>query len=66
LPVTPAALSVIDAGGHVEKIPAELAAFARFAEINTEPGCAAVATPFWSMLTTGETCVSEVAPCTLY
>jgi len=35
---TPAALSAIDAGGQVENIPAELAALAIFAEINTDPG----------------------------
>ena len=56
----------MDAGGQVEKKPAELAALAILAEIRTEPGCSAVATPFWSMLTTEETCVCEVAPCTVY
>jgi len=35
---TPAAASVIYAGGQVENIPAELAASATFAEINTDPG----------------------------
>jgi hypothetical protein len=36
--VAPGAVKVIDAGGQVEKKPAELAAFAMFAESNTEPG----------------------------
>ena len=53
---------MIDAGGQVEKKPAVLAALARLAEINTDPGRFAVATPFWSMLTTGEIVVREVAP----
>jgi len=46
------AFSVIEAGGHVEKEPAELAAFETFAEISTVPGWLAVAMPFWSMFTT--------------
>ena len=46
LPVVPVELKVIDAGGQVEKNPAELAASDRFAEINTDPGSSAVATPF--------------------
>ena len=40
------AVSEIEAGGHVEKKPAELAAFATFAEIRVDPGWLAVATPF--------------------
>ena len=62
----PGAVSVMDAGGQVEKKPAELAAFAMFAEINTDPGWFAVATPFGSILTTGETDVRDVAPCEVY
>src|SRR5438270_12169492 len=51
LAVVPAALSLIEVGGHVENTPAELAAFETFAVISVEPGCAAVATPLGSMLT---------------
>ena len=57
LAVEPGVVRVIDAGGQVEKKPAELAASATFAEISTDPGWFAVATPFWSMLTTGEIAV---------
>ena len=38
LEVVPGAVRLIDAGGQVEKKPAELAAFDIFAEIKTEPG----------------------------
>ena len=58
-------MRVIEAGGQVEKMPAELAALAMFAEISTDPGWFAVATPFWSMLTTGEIEVEDVSPCAL-
>jgi hypothetical protein len=61
-PVVLGADSRIDAGGQVEKKPAELAALATFAEIRTDPGKLAVATPFWSMLTTGDTDVLDVDP----
>ena len=54
LVVVPGALNVMDTGGQVEKKPAELAALATFALISTEPGWLAVATPFWSMVTTAE------------
>jgi hypothetical protein len=37
-----------------------------FVVISTEPGRFAVATPFWSTLTTGEIDVSDVEPCVLY
>ena len=37
-PVCPGAESVMDAGGQVEKKPAELAAPEIFAEISTDPG----------------------------
>src|SRR5579863_2540646 len=46
LVVVPGADSVIETGGQVEKKPAELAALATLAEIRTEPGWLAVATPF--------------------
>jgi hypothetical protein len=46
LVVAPGELRVIDAGGHVEKKPAELAALETFAEISTDPGWFAVAMPF--------------------
>ncbi len=46
LPEIPGTLNVIDFGGHVEKNPAELPAFAIFAVITVDPGCCAVATPF--------------------
>jgi len=49
-------LNEIEAGGHVEKNPAELPAFATLALIVVEPGCSAVATPFWSIDTTVEVC----------
>ena len=47
----PGAVSVIDAGGQVEKKPAELEALETFALIRVEPGCCAVATPFGSIET---------------
>ena len=53
-PVVPGAVSVMDTGGHVEKNPAELEASATSAVMSTDPGWLAVATPFWSTLTTGE------------
>ena len=49
-------LSVIEAGGHVEKKPAELPAFEIFAVITVDPGCCAVATPFWSIVTIEAVC----------
>jgi hypothetical protein len=49
--VTPGTVNAIEVGGHVEKKPAELPAFAIFAVITVDPGCCAVATPFWSMVT---------------
>jgi hypothetical protein len=48
--------NVIVVGGHVEKNPAELPAFAIFAVITVDPGCCAVATPFWSIVTIAELC----------
>ena len=65
LAVEPGVVRVIEAGGQVEKMPAELAALAMFAEISTDPGWFAVATPFWSMLTTDEIEVVDVSPCAL-
>jgi hypothetical protein len=65
-PVVPGVDSVIEAGGQVEKMPAELAAFDMFAEIRTDPGWLAVATPFWSTLSTVEIAVVEAAPCVVY
>ena len=55
-PVTPGMLNVICFGGHVEKKPAELPAFAIFAVMTVEPGCCAVATPFWSIVTIEVVC----------
>ena len=52
----PGTLNVIEVGGHVEKKPAELPAFEIFAVITVDPGCCAVATPFWSIETTEEAC----------
>jgi energy-converting hydrogenase Eha subunit B len=46
LPETPGTLNAIEVGGHVEKNPAELPAFAIFAVMTVDPGCCAVATPF--------------------
>jgi len=45
LPDAPGAVSVMDAGGQVEKKPAELAALEMFALMRVEPGWSAVATP---------------------
>src|SRR5437868_805456 len=53
LPEIPGTLNAILVGGHVEKNPAELPAFEIFAVITVDPGCCAVATPFWSLVTTG-------------
>ena len=50
-PLTPGALNTMLTGGHVEKKPAELPAFEIFAVITVDPGCCAVATPFWSIVT---------------
>jgi hypothetical protein len=47
---------LIEVGGHVEKNPAELPAFDIFAVITVDPGCCAVATPFWSIVTTAGIC----------
>ena len=66
LVVAPGVVRVIDVGGQVEMKPAELAASATFAVIRTDPGWLAVATPFWSMLTTDEIFVVDTAPCTVY
>jgi hypothetical protein len=49
-------LSVIEVGGHVEKNPAELPAFEMLAVITVDPGCCAVATPFWSIETIDDDC----------
>jgi hypothetical protein len=46
LPEIPGTLNEMEVGGHVEKNPAELPAFAIFAVITVDPGCCAVATPF--------------------
>jgi len=46
VPDAPGALRVMDAGGQVEKKPAELAALAMLAVMRVEPGWSAVATPF--------------------
>src|SRR5260370_30970281 len=51
-PVMPRTLNAILVGGHVEKKPAELPAFEIFAVITVDPGCCAVATPFWAIVTT--------------
>jgi hypothetical protein len=50
--VMPGTVSAIEVGGHVEKKPAELPAFEMFAVMTVDPGCCAVATPFWSIVTT--------------
>ena len=47
-------LNVIEAGGHVEKNPAELPASDTLELIVVDPGCSAVATPFWSIDTTDD------------
>jgi hypothetical protein len=49
--VLPLAESVIDFGGQVWKTPALELVPAMLAVINAEPGCLAVARPFWSMET---------------
>jgi hypothetical protein len=51
-------LNAIDIGGHVEKNPAELPAFDIFAVMTVDPGCCAVATPFWSIVTTDGVCAT--------
>ena len=56
LPPVPGKLNAIEVGGHVEKKPAELPAFEIFAVITVDPGCCAVATPFWSIVTIEEVC----------
>ncbi len=45
-PLTPGAVSAIEAGGQVEKNPAELDELDVLALMRTEPGFCAVATPF--------------------
>ena len=55
-PVPPGMLNAIEVGGHVEKKPAELPALEMFAVMTVEPGCCAVATPFWSMETIEADC----------
>jgi hypothetical protein len=57
-PLIPGTLNAMDFGGHVEKNPAELPAFEIFAVITVDPGCCAVATPFWSIVTTDEACAT--------
>jgi hypothetical protein len=57
-PGIPGTLSVIEVGGHVEKNPAELPAFEIFAVITVDPGCCAVATPFWSIVTIDAVCAT--------
>src|SRR5436305_9577165 len=52
LPFPPGALRVMETGGQVEKNPAELAALAKLAEMSTDPGWFAVATPLGSIVTT--------------
>ena len=49
--VEPTALSTMVFGGQVEKKPTELEACEMAALISVEPGWAAVARPFWSMVT---------------
>jgi hypothetical protein len=56
--VIPGTVNAIEVGGHVEKKPAELPAFEIFAVITVDPGCCAVATPFWSIVTTDEVCAT--------
>ena len=46
----------IDAGGQVEKKPAELPAFERLELMIVDPGSCAVARPFWSIDTMVESC----------
>ena len=58
VPVIPGTLNVIEVGGHVAKKPAELPAFDIFAVITVDPGCCAVATPFWSIVTTEGVCAT--------
>ena len=57
-PVMPGTLNAIEVGGHVEKNPAELPAFEIFAVMTVDPGCCAVATPFWSIVTTDGVCAT--------
>ena len=57
-PVMPGTLNAIEVGGHVEKNPAELPAFEIFAVMTVDPGCCAVATPFWSIDTTDGVCAT--------
>ena len=57
-PPIPGTLNVIAVGGHVEKKPAELPAFEMSAVITVDPGCCAVATPFWSIVTTEGVCAT--------
>src|SRR5271168_2846038 len=57
-PPIPGTLNVIEVGGHVEKKPAELPAFEIFAVMTVDPGCSAVATPFWSIVTTAGVCAT--------
>jgi hypothetical protein len=58
LPEIPGTLNAIEIGGHVEKNPAELPAFEMFAVMTVDPGCCAVATPFWSIVTTDGACAT--------
>jgi hypothetical protein len=58
LPEIPGTLNAIETGGHVEKNPAELPAFEMFAVMTVDPGCCAVATPFWSIVTTDGACAT--------
>jgi hypothetical protein len=44
--------SVMLCGGHVEKNPAELEAFDRLEVMMVDPEFWAVATPFWSIVST--------------
>jgi hypothetical protein len=55
-PAMPGTLSAIEVGGQVAKKPAELPAFEIFAVITVDPGCCAVATPFWSIETIEPIC----------
>jgi hypothetical protein len=57
-PPVPGTINEIEVGGHVEKKPAELPALAIFAVITVDPGCCAVATPFWSIVTTEGVCAT--------
>ena len=54
--ISPALARVVDR--CLEKNPAELPAFEIFAVMTVDPGCCAVATPFWSIVTTDGVCAT--------